>query len=167
MHVRATTDSGTASGTASGASIPRGRAAIAGAMLFGVALIAAYWLIWFLVDRDLLASAHTSEYFAFENAFPAADAWLGATLLLGAIGLLRRRPWGLLATLLAGGAGIYLGCMDVLFDLENGIYQVRPGGDPAAVAIEIVINVLTFGLGVVVIAYAWRNRAWFLSAPIA
>ena len=164
MQARATTTT-TASGTASGASTPRGRAAIAGAMLFGVALIAAYWLIWFLVDRDILASAHTSEYFAFENAFPAADAWLGVTLLLGAIGLLRRRPWGLLCALLAGGAGIYLGCMDVLFDLENGIYLVRSGGDPAAVAIEIVINVLTFGLGAIVIAYAWRNRAWFLTAP--
>jgi len=164
MQARATTTA-TESGTVSGdAPIPRGRTAIAGVMLFGVALIAAYWLIWFLVDRDLLASAHTSEYFAFENAFPAADAWLGVTLLLGAIGLLRRRPWGLLCALLAGGAGIYLGCMDVLFDLENGIYLVRPGGDPAAVAIEIVINVLTFGLGVVVIAYAWRNRAWFLSS---
>src|SRR5579859_4533300 len=109
MQARATTTA-TESGTASGdVPIPRGRAAIAGVMLFGVALIAAYWLIWFLVDRDLLASAHTSEYFAFENAFPAADAWLGVTLLLGAIGLLRRRPWGLLCALLAGGAGIYLG----------------------------------------------------------
>jgi hypothetical protein len=26
-------------------------------------------------------------------------------------------------------------------------------------------SALTFGLGVVVIAYAWRNRAWFLTAP--
>jgi hypothetical protein len=31
--------------------------------------------------------------------------------------------------------------MDVLFDLENGIYLVPKGGDPVAVGIEIAINI--------------------------
>lgn len=147
------------------AAAPRGRGLIAGAMVLAAALIVAYWVIWFAVDRNLLASSRTDVYFGFENAFPAADAWLAATLIVGAVGLLRRRPWGLLATLLAGGAGIYLGCMDVLFDLENGIYLVPSGGDPTAVFIEVAINVLTFALGAVVIAYIWRQRAWLLHAP--
>jgi hypothetical protein len=82
---------------------PRGRGFIVGMMLFAALLILAYWLIWFLVDRDLLASLHTDYYYHFENAFPAADVWLGAMLILGAVGLLLRRPWGLLAGLLGGG----------------------------------------------------------------
>jgi hypothetical protein len=89
-------------------------------MFFTAANIVAYWLIWFGIDRDILASSRADYYFRYENAFPAADVWLGITLLVGAVGILRLRPWGLLATLLAGGAGIYLGCVDVLFDLETG-----------------------------------------------
>lgn len=145
---------------------PRGRIAIACVMFFAAAIIVAYWLIWFGVDRDILASSHADYYYRFENAFPAADAWLGITLLVGALGILRLRPWGLLATLLAGGAGIYLGCMDVLFDLENGIYQPPRGGDPSAVVIEATINVLTFGLGVVVISWVWRQRRWLLRGDV-
>ena len=143
---------------------PRRRVAIACVMFFAAAITVAYWLIWFGIDRDILASSHADYYYHFENAFPAADAWLALTLLVGAVGILRLRPWGLLATLLAGGAGIYLGCMDVLFDVENGIYQVPRGGDPSAVVIEIVINVLTFGLGILVIAWVWRQRRWLLRA---
>ena len=141
----------------------RGRAAIIAVMIFAALLTIAYWLIWFGVDRNILASSHAAAYYTFENAFPAADGWLILTLLLGALGLARRRPWGLLWGLLAGGAGVYLGCMDVLFDLENGIYLVPKGGDPSAVVIEATINVLTFALGVIVISYLWRHRRWFLS----
>jgi hypothetical protein len=141
---------------------PRGRGIIAGAMIFAALLILAYWVIWFLVDRNLLASLHTDYYYRFENAFPAADAWLGLLLLLATAGLLLRRSWGLLAGLLGGGAGIYLGLMDVLFDLENGVYRVPAGGDASGPIIEIVINILTFALGVIVTTYIWRHRIWFL-----
>jgi hypothetical protein len=141
---------------------PRGRGIIVGVMIFATLLILAYWVIWFLVDRNLLASLHTDYYYRFENAFPLADAWLGLLLILATVGLLLRRPWGLLAGLLGGGAGIYLGCMDVLFDLENGVYHIPANGDASGVIIEVVINILTFGLGILVTTYIWRNRAWFL-----
>jgi hypothetical protein len=142
---------------------PSGRGVIIGVMFAGAAIIAAYWLIWFGVDRNILASSHDPAYYTFENAFPAADGWLAVALVIAALGLARRRPWGLLFGLLAGGAGIYLGCMDVLFDLENHIYAVPAGGDPSAVLIEAVINVLTFTLGAVLIVYVWRLRDWYLT----
>lgn len=146
----------------SGVAAPRGLKVIIGAMVFAAIITVAYWVIWYGIDRNMLASSQAPSYFVFENAFPAADGWLVITLIIGVIGLARRRPWGLLATLLAGGAGIYLGCMDVLFDLENGIYLVPSGSDPSPVIIEIIINVLTFLLGAVIISYVWRNRRWFL-----
>ncbi len=141
----------------------RGRAAIISVMIFAALLTLAYWIVWFGVDRNILASSHATAYYTFENAFPAADGWLTLTLLLGALGLALKRPWGLLWGLLAGGAGIYLGCMDVLFDLENGIYLVPKGGDPSAVVIEIAINVLTFALSAVALTYLWRHRRALLS----
>jgi hypothetical protein len=145
-----------------GAARPRGLRWIIGLMIFAAVLTVAYWVIWFGVDRSILASSQAPAYFTFENAFPAADAWLAMTLGLGAVGLARRRLWGLFATLLAGGAGVYLGCMDVLFDLENGIYQIPRGADPSPVIIEITINALTFALSIGILTYVWRQRAWFL-----
>lgn len=145
------------------ASAPRGRGFVVGAMLFAVVLIVAYWAIWYLIDRDILASSRAPAYYTFENAFPVADGWLALALLLAVAGIVRRRPWALLWTLLAGGAGIYLGCMDVLFDLENGIYRLQPGADPSGPIIEATINVLTFALGVVIIAWAWRSRRALLA----
>ena len=139
----------------------RSRTIVVGVMLFAATLTIAYWVLWFGGSRALLASSQAASYFVFENAFPAADAWLALTLILGAIGLMQRKSWGLLFSLLAGGAGIYLGCMDVLFDLENGIYIIPKGADPSSVIIEICINILTFSLGIVVIIYLWRNRIQF------
>lgn len=143
---------------------PRGLRWIIGIMLGAAAITVAYWVIWFGIDRSILASSQAPAYFTFENAFPAADGWLTITLIIGALGLARRRLWGLFATLLAGGAGVYLGCMDVLFDLENGIYQVPRGADPSPVFIEITINVLTFALSIFILTYVWRSKAWFLHA---
>ncbi len=142
----------------------RSRSIVAGVMFFAAALTIAYWVLWFGGGRTLLASSQAASYFVFENAFPAADAWLAFTLIVGAIGLMQRTSWGLLFSLLAGGAGIYLGCMDVLFDLENGIYLIPKGVDPSSAIIEICINVLTFSLSIAGIVYIWRNRARLFSS---
>ncbi|WP_394840783.1 hypothetical protein LZC95_27375 [Pendulispora brunnea] len=130
----------------------------AGLILFGALLIALYWIIWFFVDRSILASQTTDAYYIFENSFPAADAWLAGTSIVGAIGLLRRRAWGLFATTLASSSAIYLGCMDVLYNLQNGVYAMP---DKGAVGAEMGINVLSFGIGIYCILFTWQNRASF------
>lgn len=127
-----------------------GRRIIAGLLLFAAVVTVAYWVIWFS-NRDILASAHTIQYFTFENAFPAADGWIVISALLAVVGLLRARRRGIYWTIVAAGSGIYLGFMDVLFDLENGIYTL--GG---AAIVEIIINILTFALGVIGLIWAWR-----------
>jgi hypothetical protein len=137
--------------------LPRGAGAVFWILLFGFAATAAYWIVWFFVDRELLASAHTASYYAFENAFPAADAWMALCALLGAISLKRRRASALLFCLAAGSASLYLAGMDILFDLENGIYRA-PTGDWGGVVVEMVINLATLFIGAVVLVWAWRNR---------
>lgn len=120
----------------------------------------AYWVIWFFVDRSWLATTDTPEYYAFENAFPLADAWIGLTSLAGAWAMLRRKPTVLLWMLVAGSASIYLGALDVLFDLENGIYAGFPK-DPVGVLTELAINTLTLVGGGAVIRFAWKHRVHF------
>jgi hypothetical protein len=135
--------------------LPRGGGFILGVLIFGVVATTAYWVIWFGVNRDWLASAHTDSYYAFENSFPVADAWMTLTGLAATIALVRRRASALLWSLAAGAISVYLGLLDVLFDLENGIYR---SGDTGGVIVEIVINVLTLSMGIVVLGWAWRKR---------
>jgi hypothetical protein len=136
--------------------LPPGGRFILGVLIFGVLATAAYWVVWFGIDREILASAHTDSYYAFENSFPLADAWMGATGLLASLALVRRRASALLWSIAAGSTSIYLGLLDVLFDLENGIYR---SPDTGGVIVEIVINVLTLAMGLVVVRWAWRSRS--------
>jgi len=74
--------------------------------------------------------------------------------LLGAIGLWRGRSWGFLFALLAASSSIFLGLMDVTFNLNQGIYAIAG----TETLIEILINLATLLLGPVIIVYLWKNR---------
>ncbi|HEV2924416.1 MAG TPA: hypothetical protein VGW98_10305 [Solirubrobacteraceae bacterium] len=101
----------------------------------------------------MVASDHATVYVAFEQAFPLAEAWLLAAMLMSVLQLWRRRPSALLWLIVTGGAGVYLVALDVPYDLQHGIYATPQGG-----IIELVINVLTATLGVGVLRHAWRFR---------
>jgi len=128
---------------------------IVGLLIFGIVATTAYWVVWFGIDREILASAHTSEYYAFENAFPIADGWMVVTGIAAAIALVRRRLSAALWCFAAGTCSVYLGLLDVLFDLQNGIYQ---SPDKGAVAVEVAINVLTISMGAVILGWVLRHR---------
>ena len=135
--------------------LPRGGRFILGVIIFGVVATLAYWLVWFGIDREILASAHTDSYYAFENSFPVADAWMVACGVAACVALVRRRASSLLWIIAAGATSIYLGLLDVLFDLENGIYR---SPDTGGVLVEVAINVLTLAFGTVIMIWAWRMR---------
>lgn len=134
---------------------PKGVPLVAGILLFAAMMVVLYWVMFFSGSG---AVTNEDWYMIFERAFPAADAWLAITALLGCVGLLRRKPWGVLFTLLAGSASIFLGLMDVLFDLENRIYTYYFALAPGEVSTEIAINMLTLVLGPVLIWYVWTRR---------
>jgi hypothetical protein len=133
-----------------------------GLVLAAFVALVAYWLIWFFVNRQWLASLDTPAYYAFENAFPAADGWLAIGCALGARALFKRKASALFWLLAGGSASIYLGLMDVLFDLENGVY-LAPRGDWSAVATEAAINLYSLGVGTWALSFGWRHRRWFIA----
>jgi hypothetical protein len=135
--------------------LPRGARFVLGVLIFGVLSTIAYWVVWFGIDRELLAAAHTESYYAFEQSFPLADSWLVACGVAAIIALVRRRASAFLWIIAAGSTSIYLGLLDVLFDLENGIYRSTDSG---GVCVEVAINVLTLGFGTVIVIWAWRSR---------
>ncbi|HEY7892421.1 MAG TPA: hypothetical protein VIC05_09460 [Solirubrobacteraceae bacterium] len=128
------------------------RVRLTGLLLFSCAALVAYWVIW-LADRSLIASEGTPQYFAFEQSFPLADGWLATAALLAATQLWRRRQSAVVWLGVVGGAGMYLCAMDVLYDLQHGIYA-KPNG----AATELAINIATAALSIGVIAFARRFR---------
>lgn len=125
-------------------------------LCFAFVATLAYWIVFF-TSGDVQVRAD-DVYIAFEKAFPPADAWMAFCALLGAIGLWRGRSWGFLFALLAASSSIFLGLMDLTFNLNQGIYAI--GG--AETLIEILINLTTLLLGPVIIIYLWKNRQQLL-----
>ena len=121
-------------------------------LVVAVVIDVAYWTIWF-TNRAWIQSDTAQAYVEFENAFPVADAWLALTCVLAFIALGRRSPTALLWLIAAGSAGMYLFGMDVLYDLENGIYTEASGG-----IIEAGINLITLAFSVIALRWAWTRR---------
>jgi hypothetical protein len=130
-----------------------------GLLIFAAVSLVAYWVLW-LADRSLITSDHSARYIAFEQAFPLADGWLLAALLVAAIQLWRRRGSAVVWMFVIGGAAVYLCAMDVLYDLQHDIYAKGQGG-----AIELVINLATAALGIGVMRTGWRFRHRLLESP--
>ena len=110
----------------------------------------AYWLAYFAAGT--VQTSADPAYAAFENAFPLADGYMAACYLVSAARLAHGHvaavPWGIAA----GSAMVFLGCMDVLFNLEHGKYGDMTG----AMAIEIAINVICLTFGPFTIIRLWR-----------
>jgi len=120
-----------------------------------------YWIAFFSTG-EVRASAAPC-YLAFEHAFPAADGWMAIACLAAAEGLRRNREWALLWGIAAGNAVVFLGCMDVLYDLENDMYAAMT---PAEIG-EAVINAWCVLVGPALLAYFWRERRRLGSAAPA
>jgi hypothetical protein len=121
-------------------------------LLVAAAILTLYWIAWF-TDRSVVASAHSAGYTSFEQSFPLADGWLAGSALMAALALRRAHPSALLWLAAVGGAALYLGLLDILYDLQHGIY-VRGGSG----AIELGINLVTVLSGVGAMTFCWRFR---------
>ena len=100
--------------------------------------------------RSLVASETGAAYTQFEDAFPLADGWLALCLVAASYCLVTARRAALFWLLAGGGAGLYLFAMDVLYDLQHGVWGKGANG-----VMELVINLLTLGLSVFVLRWTW------------
>ena len=137
-----------------------GQRAIEAILVVALVIDVAYWAVWF-TDRTWLASEHRAAYYEFENAFPLADLWLAVACVLALVTLRRRSEQALFWLLAGGGAGLYLGCIDLLYDLEHGIFAKGAGG-----ATEAVIVLLTFAFSITLLTWTWRHRRQLLTPAV-
>jgi hypothetical protein len=122
-------------------------------------VIGAFWVTWY-THRSLVAASDGANYVSFENAFPLADGVLALGLLTTAALMWRRRPLSVATGLMSAGGGLYLFCMDALFDLEHSIWTRGVNG-----IVELAINVVTLGASVFFARWIWLNRRCFDPAP--
>lgn len=133
---------------------PRGLTVMIVALWVAAGLDFLYWVLFFATG--VVQTSQDLMYLGFERAFPAADAWLGIAAIVCAEGLRRRRGAAVLYGIAAGSAFIYLGLMDMLYDLEHGVYtQLSP-----EMATEVAIVICCFVFGPLLMRYVWRHRRW-------
>ena len=141
------------------AAFRRSRRLVGAGLIVAAGLLVAYWVLWWS-DHGLVASRTTAAYFRFEDDFALADGWLLGTVVAGAVQLWRRRASALLWLIAAGGAGLYLLGMDLLYDVEHRIYASNGGG-----VIELLIDILVAGASVGVLWWSWHYRQLLLNPP--
>jgi hypothetical protein len=129
-----------------------GRPTVIGLLWLTAVATAVYWIDFFTAGSVQVVEDEC--YQVFEAAFPMADGWMAGACVVSAEGLRRRRAWAVPWGIAAGSALVFLGCMDVLYNLEHGLYAIAN----VQMAGEIFINVWCFTLGPGLMIYLWRHR---------
>ncbi len=135
---------------------------VIGIGIFAVITIAAYWITWFAAPQFIQSRTPDAPDYAiyvnFEQAFPMADGYVAIAALIGVIGLWQMTSWGFLSMMLAGGGALFLGLMDLLYDLEHQMFVPLT----AESLIELIIVIVTLSLGPIMTALLWKHRKEFL-----
>ena len=135
-----------------------GDTALAMVLLSVTAITVAYWIVWYLVpggEQMLSVLPGDAAHNRFENAFLAADLWMAFAAAMAALRLLTNANKASAWLYMAGSAGLYLAGMDVLYDVQNGIYAlVSNPAQQGAVVTEMVINAGTLLFALLAIARA-------------
>jgi hypothetical protein len=82
------------------------------------------------------------------------DTYLSIVLTIGGIGLLRKKSYGDLFSLMGGASLIFLGLLDISFNIQHGIYLTGV----AEGIMNILINLLCFGGGIFLVLIIWKKR---------
>lgn len=126
-------------------------------MLAGAGAIVAYWADWFTKGRVKVAD--DPEYISFEESFPLADSYLAACLLLSGHALWRGKPSAVPLGIAGGSAAVFLGLMDLLFDINRGSLSENT----VEMQMEKAIIAAFLTLGPWTMVRLWRRRHAFAS----
>ncbi|MBN1572122.1 MAG: hypothetical protein JW984_02880 [Deltaproteobacteria bacterium] len=110
-----------------------------------------FWVGFFTVG--LAPEPAPDCYFAFEHSFPPPDIILSLALIASGMLLIKKRPAGVTLSLVSAGALVFLGTLDMSFNLQNGFYFVSP----AELITNGFINLLCIGFGLAIIFRFWKK----------
>ena len=114
-------------------------------------LLILFWIYFFGIectDPNI-----NPTYLAYEKAFPVPDlAWIVTLLLISMIWLKNNELKGIVSTIAAGSALVFLGLADISFNLTQGIYtqSVADG------ILNITINLLSLFYGLTLVRTGYK-----------
>lgn len=119
-------------------------------LLLGVGFIG-FWLYFFAVENR---NAEQSEiYLSFERSFPVPDlGWITPCLFIAGIGILMEQSYGVFFTIISGSALVFLGLLDISFNIQNEGYTKSI----ADTVMNLSINLICIILGPLFLIYAYR-----------
>ncbi len=107
-----------------------------------VVLFLGFWISFFIVDNK---SKMSEVEYKHELSFPFPDlGWITPCILISAIGLLMSHPLGYFFSALAGSGMMFLGIIDLAFNLQNNKFNREKYGFDALVSMGVVILTLIF-----------------------
>lgn len=127
---------------------------LSGLLAFTALGTALFWILYFSGKMD---ATETEQDEAYEKAFPVADSWMIACSTVAARNILKMNRKGFFAGAAAGSALIFLGCLDLLYSLENKKYWPLDS-DRAQM---LVVHLWATGTGLLTLALLWKNRDAF------
>ncbi len=107
------------------------------------ASIVYYWTDFYL--RGEVQVVNEDWYIIFQKSFLAADSWAAICAIVGAIGLLTGQTYGLIFAIITGASLIFLGLMDIAFNIQNNLYRLL--GSSGQMKFELLLNICALGLG--------------------
>lgn len=110
-------------------------------MILTGAGIILFWVAFFTVN--LVPENAPACYLTFEHSFPPPDGLLALGLIAAGVLALRGRPAGRTLSLVCAGGLLFLGVIDISFNLQNGIYAL---GTDELISMA-AINVWCVGFG--------------------
>ena len=104
-------------------------------MILTGAGIILFWIAFFAIG---LAPENAPPcYLSFEHAFPPPDGLLALCLILAGVLVMRDRPRGRTLSLVGAGGLMFLGVIDISYNLQNGIYGLGIGEMISMAAINL------------------------------
>ena len=112
-------------------------------LLIAIGLIG-YWLMFYFTE---VKNRKMSEVeFKHEISFPLPDlAWVLPNLIIAAIGLFLEQWFGYFFTVTAASGMIFLGLIDLAFNLQNKKFNIKEYKFDAVLSVVIVTIMLIFG----------------------
>lgn len=117
-----------------------------------VGYLIVFWIYFWFVERK--NPENSQVYIAFESSFPLADLLcLAPSLLIAAIGLITEQRFGIFFIIISGGVQIFLGLLDLSFNLQQGQYK----GKKTDTILNLVNQGYCFIFGVLYLIYGFLN----------
>ena len=118
-------------------------------ILIAVGLIG-FWIYFFLVENK--NPEKSAIYLGFERSFPVPDlGWVTPSLIIAAVGLLSEQPFGIFFTITSGSTLLFLGLLDISFNIQNGGYTKNIGD----IIMNLFINLVCVIFGPLFMIFAW------------